>query len=80
MLPGTNILSLYHNIIKEKSEIRDTYKICIDACLNDYVINKLIQDKYIIKDDNLEIKDEKKLELRKKDKDEKNFNKELKRK
>lgn len=75
ILPGTNVFSLYQNIIKENSEIRNTYNLCVDMCLNDSIIKKLKEDKFIVEDDWLEKEDIKILNYRKKDKSEKNINK-----
>ena len=65
LIPGTNILSMYQNIIKN-SEIKDTYKLCVDKCIDDEIINSLINDKYIIKNDDM-LEKNKSLTLKKKE-------------
>ena len=74
LIPGFNIYSLYANMKPKNNEINDTYKICIDYCLDDNIIKKLINNEIIMEDDWLEKDDIKKL-VRKSDKNDKNFNK-----
>ncbi|MBQ9024500.1 MAG: hypothetical protein IJ105_04685 [Bacilli bacterium] len=75
LLPGINLFSLYQNLLKENSEINETYKLCVNECLNEYIIKKLIEDEYIVKDDCINKQIIKTLKYGKKEKCEKNINK-----
>ena len=75
LLPGINLFSLYQNLLKENSEINETYKLCVNECLNEYIIKKLIEDEYIVKDDCINKQNIKTLKYGKKENCEKNINK-----
>jgi len=75
LIPGFNIYSLYANLKQKDNEINNTYKICVDYCLNNKIIKNLIKNEIIMEDDWLEKEDSKELLLRKKAKNDKNINK-----